>query len=431
MPTREAIRTNRRVSNLTDAEVQKKRAIDRVNQRHFRAKTKAYVRSLEEKITELTCRLQECQNELHEYQKRDSDGNTSRSRQSSSLSSSLSSSTRYTAPVASAAQDGDASLGYDTHGSTTAMLSSYRGELDFSTTSALDALPLEFGTGITVNLFNSAQEFSFLDLGLPTDSMSSTQIRESVTPDESPFAGATGPWSPLTTMHTNIAAEWEMVPLNVPATTKLDEFILTTVEAWKERASRCGHQDAEINEPLFPSISSLLNQPREEERPRQLSAAVAAQVCRSPLQSLVERLSFMYNLSYLIRWLVSRTTHSYDKLPDFMKPTRLQCTVPHPAWIDMVVWPEARDQIIQGQMHWDQFAAFRELTGASMWVRWPHADSGSFMESDDGQSLLLNPIFESHIRRIENWQVGEEVAVAFPFMKPFCRPGGPPVRVED
>lgn len=109
-------------------------------------------------------------------------------------------------------------------------------------------------------------------------------------------------------------------------------------------------------------------------------------------------------------------------MPDFMKPTVLHRTVPHPAWIDILSFPGARDELIR-QGNWDVYETFKSLTGASISVTWPYPDSGAFMESVDGKSMRLNPLFEAHIRSLGNWRLGNEVSEGFPFTKPYVKQG--------
>lgn len=106
-------------------------------------------------------------------------------------------------------------------------------------------------------------------------------------------------------------------------------------------------------------------------------------------------------------------------MPDFIKPTHLQRTVPHPAWIDTVIWPEIRDEIIRN-MDWGQFEEFQKVTGAGISVGWPYADSGAFIESPDRQLLMLNPIFKAHIQDSKHWKVSGVASNKFPFLKPYC-----------
>ncbi|KAF9885038.1 hypothetical protein FE257_000769 [Aspergillus nanangensis] len=413
MQRRVNINTSRRVSHLTNAEVQKKRAIDRDNQRHHRAKTKAYIKTLETQVAELTRQLQDAHSQLLE--RGDSPGSQKCSTTPGDLLSSSSISTLY--DQESATDQDTPTVQYQS--------SSFNNptELECEAHSLLNTLPLVLVPGITLSPLEVTQGFSRLELSLSNHIASDIGAKEQ--------AGfhlglehnndGTLSWDSMIDQQTlPDVPNWQLLPLHLPPSTKLDEVIVNTVNAWKS-ALQLGHQEAELSEATFPSISSLLNRGNEAQHLRPLSVVVADQVGRSPLTSVAERLGFMYILSHLIRWLVCRTKQTYDSLPDFLKPTHLQQTVPHPVWVDTITWPEARDCIIRGDMNWGDFDVFRELTGKSMSVGWPYSDSDAVLESGDGQLLTLNPVFVSHISNVNNWQVGLEVADRFPFMLPFCR----------
>lgn len=50
--------------------------------------------------------------------------------------------------------------------------------------------------------------------------------------------------------------------------------------------------------------------------------------------------------------------------------------------------------------------------------RSPLGDSGNAVENalagDDGEELLINPVFESHLRNLDNWSLGNAFRNAFP-----------------
>jgi hypothetical protein len=104
-----------------------------------------------------------------------------------------------------------------------------------------------------------------------------------------------------------------------------------------------------------------------------------------------------------------------------MRPTQLQRTVSHPAWVDLITWPEARDDLIK-KMDWGVYGTFRELTAATVSVTWPYANSGAFTEGADGQSLRLSPLFEDHVRDLKNWAIDQEVADMYPCMSLYVKP---------
>ncbi|KAL1889280.1 putative secondary metabolism biosynthetic enzyme [Sporothrix stenoceras] len=214
--------------------------------------------------------------------------------------------------------------------------------------------------------------------------------------------------------------DWQVVPLHLPPETDLDRFIIETTNSGRRLHQQTGA--AELSQAQFPSISSLLNPNLGDDGTRPLTFALATHVVRnSTVKSITTRIALMYLLSHLLRWLVCRNRQTYEKLPDFLKPTHLQRTVPHPAWVDAITWPAARDNIIRTEA-WKKitFDEFRRVTGACMSVNWPYTDSGAFSDLGDGQNLVLSPLFEDHIRRASNWTLSKSTAARFPFMKEFC-----------
>ncbi|KAF4996143.1 hypothetical protein FDECE_12568 [Fusarium decemcellulare] len=327
---RPIVNTSRRICNLTAEEVDKKRAIDRDNQRHHRAKSKAYVRSLEQKVTELTAQLQATTDLLEQYQQREANAHPLAIQ-----------------PISTEQVEMDAPA---------PMPLIY----DDSIKSYLDSLPLDLGTGMTIHSFNASQDFNFLDWDL-------TGVFDNLSPTAEAIPGAATnntaaeSWDDVGSQ--DQMPEWQVLPLFLPPTTKLDEVIITTAAAWRSRSL----QHDELNKTVFPSISSLLDRPNHVDQglPSSFSETVAAQVWRSPLKGLAERIGFMYTLSHLIRWLVCRSKDTYDKMPAYLRPTKLQRTVPHAAWISTIPWPEARDALIK-HMDLSRFEEIRRLAGRSL-----------------------------------------------------------------
>ncbi|KAL2211266.1 hypothetical protein CC79DRAFT_194245 [Sarocladium strictum] len=345
----------RRVNNMTAEQVQKKRAIDRDNQRHLRAKNKALVRKLQDEVRQLSQKLADAESKIVLLEQE--------------LSGSVASRDRFPPP------------GPDT---------------------LLDQLPLDLGSGITLELTENNGAFSFNDI--------------SFTPG---FFDDVNPIAPAD------EADWNIVPLHLPPTNRMDNFIIGTVKALRSQASLSSQQRADLNASTFPNVSSLVDQSStsvtaDPPSGKPLSTLVAAHMFQSPLTPLVERLAAMYHLSHLVRWLVCRNKQSYERMPDCLRPSLLQRTVPHPAWVDFILFPRARDEMIR-QRDWDRFDEFREITAKSLSVNWPFTDSGAVVESEDGQLLTLNPIFEAHIRTGDNWTLGSEVLAAFPYMEDCTR----------
>lgn len=154
---------------------------------------------------------------------------------------------------------------------------------------------------------------------------------------------------------------------------------------------------------------------------RPVLAAVATHVVwKSPLKNLTGRLSFLYKLAIYLRWCLCPTKENYEAIPDFLRPTPLQRRVPHPAWVDMIIWPDVRDSLIRGG-DYSAFELLRFVLGNTVSINWPYTEAHTFMECADGKRLALNPIFEAHIRNIDNYSVGYQAAMAFPVLSRYVR----------
>jgi len=66
-------------------------------------------------------------------------------------------------------------------------------------------------------------------------------------------------------------------------------------------------------------------------------------------------------------------------------------------------------------MDWTKFDRLRVITGTTLSINWPHGVA--YILTVVAQSeLQLNPLFESHVRRLENWTIGSALAAEFSFL---------------
>ena len=52
---------------------------------------------------------------------------------------------------------------------------------------------------------------------------------------------------------------------------------------------------------------------------------------------LTLRLSCVYSMFHLLRWMIEHTAENYHRVPEFLKPSVIQLFVPHSPWIDFVI----------------------------------------------------------------------------------------------
>ncbi|KAF4460168.1 bzip transcription factor [Fusarium albosuccineum] len=410
---RELVNASRRVANMTPSQIQSKRSIDRENQRYFRAKRKTKLEQLQSQVDALTRELENTRRELQ--------GSQAREKNWSETFAAL----RLLGPgknvdkgrIEWIEEKTDESLNEDEAFSQYGTLPSlhYDPSLSSYAESSFDMPPLDSSLSDTswdLDIPPTPYNYSQLPLGSPSRPL---------------------PWAHyfnLDTLPSTPPPAWKSIPLLLSATTQLDVVILTTTDTFRRHGLR------QTSAP-FPSISSLLR-PGKSPDPEScsISDAAAAQVNRSPLQEILSRVGFLYVLSHLLRWYICRTKVSYEQLPAFIKPTKLQTSVPHPAWIDVIIWyvpllvfapradihrPQIRDAIIQ-TMDWSRFLEYRAVVSKSLRVNWPNSDPRSILEPcENGQGCRLSAEFERHISTPENWTVDKEAADLFPFLEPVCR----------
>ena len=183
--------------------------------------------------------------------------------------------------------------------------------------------------------------------------------------------------------------------------------------------TRCQGDDGarritELQQPVFPSIGSLLN-PETGDAQSPISSAIGIHGrVTMEIPNAPAKIALMYNMCMFLRWLISPTKRNYYAMPDYLRPVEAQLTVPHPVWIDLVPWPEARSRIIR-QMDWSQFLVFRALSNQNLSINWPHGQTNVF-ETRSKTEIRLSSLFETHIRDIAHWSVGPELALTFPFL---------------
>ena len=102
-------------------------------------------------------------------------------------------------------------------------------------------------------------------------------------------------------------------------------------------------------------------------------------------------------------------------MPGWLRPQLLQMEVPHPAWIDRIAWPNARNYLItHPEITFDDFAM---VYSSSFEVSWPYSPSyviEAQNESGPDRGINLNPVYGQHLRQLKNWTVGDKFRRKFP-----------------
>lgn len=206
---------------------------------------------------------------------------------------------------------------------------------------------------------------------------------------------------------------------NSAPTCPLDSLLLDFLIERRQRAAE-GFPPHEIIGPRYPSISSLLN-PLRGTHP--LSKVFIDILNTFPnISQLPERVAVLYVMFLIMRWQIDPTNReNYDRLPEFVRPLPMQQTVAHPAWIDHLPFPAMREQLIREWAPPNEFPFenfFVPFT-TTLSLNWPYEATDTLLQGpgEGSDELMINPVFERHLRRAENWSLGPAFAKALPMLE--------------
>ncbi|OKL63901.1 hypothetical protein UA08_00847 [Talaromyces atroroseus] len=164
----------------------------------------------------------------------------------------------------------------------------------------------------------------------------------------------------------------------------------------------------------YPSVSSLLN-PVENSTHSYSISKVFSDILRTfpDISSLPEQVGTLYTMFQIMRWQIYPTQKNYDRIPDWLTPRPAQLFSPHPAWMDYILWPKVRDRLAYAHRDYPFENWFVPYT-RTISCNWPYEPTDCLLHNTESDELVINPVFERHIRELSNWTVGTEFAEAYP-----------------
>ncbi|GKT51547.1 uncharacterized protein ColSpa_11728 [Colletotrichum spaethianum] len=201
---------------------------------------------------------------------------------------------------------------------------------------------------------------------------------------------------------------------NCGPTCPLDSLLLDFLHERRQRAAD-GLSTHEIIGPRYPSVLSLLN-PANSKFSHPLSKVFTDILATFPdLSALPQRVAVLYIMFLIMRWQISPTQENYDRLPEWARPRPPQLFTEHPAWIDHVPFPAMREKLCRDynprEYLFDNF--FVPFT-TTLSLNWPYEETDTLLQVPDSDEVLINPVFERHLRRLENWTLGQAFNHTFP-----------------
>lgn len=208
---------------------------------------------------------------------------------------------------------------------------------------------------------------------------------------------------------------------NCASTCPLDTLLLDFLNERRQRAAE-GVPTQELVGPRYPSVKSLLN-PQQSLHSHPVSKVFTDILRAFPgISHLPEKVAVLYVMFLIMRWQISPTKENYDRLPPWCVPTQSQIQVQHPAWVDHLPFPAMRERIAksfrnpqaaQVDFPFDDF--FVPFT-SELSLNWPYEEVDVLIETSDGE-LLINPVFETHMKRLGNWTLGDQFDRTFPQLR--------------
>ncbi|KAJ5901930.1 hypothetical protein N7495_002458 [Penicillium taxi] len=199
---------------------------------------------------------------------------------------------------------------------------------------------------------------------------------------------------------------------NTAPTCTLDSILLDFLHNRQNEAAQ-GIPRQKLVGPPYPSVSSLLN-PEKSFYSHPVSKVFTDILRTFPdISSLPEQVAVLYIMFLLMRWQIFPTQENYERLPEWLTPTSTQQLQPHPAWIDYVPWPRMRDKVVKSHAEFPFENWFIPYT-QGMSVNWPYEATDCLLSTGESDELLINPVFERHMRNLSNWSLGPSFAECYP-----------------
>ena len=216
---------------------------------------------------------------------------------------------------------------------------------------------------------------------------------------------------------------WATPCRNIAPTCPLDGILLDFVQS-RQREAAEGVSRRELVGPAYPSVSSLLNPEKgghhgganSHSRTHPLSQVIIDILSNFPhIAALPEQVAVLYMMFLVLRWQIAPSQDNYERMPEWMTPRPSQLFTAHPAWIEYLPWPKMRDKLVASYRDYPFENWFIPYT-STLSVNWPYEPTDCLLSTSESEDLTINPVFERHVMRLENWSLGPAFARAHPAM---------------
>ena len=229
------------------------------------------------------------------------------------------------------------------------------------------------------------------------------------------------------------------LPNNSPPSCPLDSLLLDFLAGRRQKAAS-GIPIREVAGPEYPYFYALVEPSAVYSKScHPVSALLIDILSKFPAyDALPEKVAVLYIMFVVLRWEICPCEKCFKQIPQWARPTKEQLEIAHPAWYDYVPWyvyhlkkkpdpPEdARNRLIYlyrptirrnltltRRVKFEDF--FIPFTSRQC-LNWPYPKDQVLIPAqppnpDDPNALSMNPVFESHLRILENWSLGSQFRI--------------------
>ncbi|KAJ2992023.1 hypothetical protein NUW58_g2311 [Xylaria curta] len=132
------------------------------------------------------------------------------------------------------------------------------------------------------------------------------------------------------------------------------------------------------------------------------------------LELPLERVGGFILFRALVAWLVQPTRDTYVGLREMLSPQSYQQTIPHPQWMDFILWPHLRCAIIERQAIYNT-PEFRHVYCTNLRLKnWPVAITEAFTVDYSTGSIYAIDEFLEHVWDLRNWGMHDNFIRRYP-----------------
>jgi hypothetical protein len=133
----------------------------------------------------------------------------------------------------------------------------------------------------------------------------------------------------------------------------------------------------------------------------------------TPVRTL-ERLGSFVLFQRFLAWSIHPTQETYAGLGDGFLSQQGQRSIPHGQWIDLLLWGQLRDIVLQRQEIYCNLE-FRQLYSTSLrLLNWSGGPSQALVPDHSTGAIYLTNAFTNHVLDIGNWALEERFLRRYP-----------------